>query len=120
MRSRTSWRSPEDQGRFLVTTAGAGDATCVIDCDHIITEVIAFPDEGPVRTVLIHPDDDGEPAGYEFWEQPDRRGDRPAATAMVAADPSMSIAAVSAVAIVEPDFGYRVANDVTPTDASPT
>jgi hypothetical protein len=59
---------PENQGRFLVTTAGAGDATCVVDCDHIIAELTAYPDEGPTRTVLIHPGDSGDPATFEFWE----------------------------------------------------
>jgi hypothetical protein len=103
--------APTDGGRYLLTTAGAGDPTCVVDCDHHIAEFIARPEEGPTRTVLVYLDEAGDAATFEFWEQPtaDREG---TGNAMIDADPTSALAAVSAVAILEPDFGYRISSDV--------
>jgi hypothetical protein len=103
--------APTDGGRYLLTTAGAGDPTCVVDCDHHIAEYSARPEEGPIRTVLVYRDDAGNPATLGFWEQP--TADSPeAANSMIDADPTTALAAVSAVAILEPDFGYRISTDV--------
>lgn len=102
---------PADQGRFLVTVEGATDATCVIDCDDFISELTSYPEEGPARTVLLYPNDSGEPEGFEFWELPTADAFE-SGNSMVDADPATALAAISAVAIREPDFGYRVSTDI--------
>lgn len=106
----SDFHRPPTEGTFLVTEAGAGDATCVSECDQFIAQLATFPEEGPVRTVVLYADDAGEPAAVELWEQPDpsREG---SANAMVPADPDAGLVVVTAIALADAEFGLQLALD---------
>ncbi len=103
--------APPERGTFVVTNAGAGDPTCVIQCDHFITELSALPEEGPVRTVLLYNDDFSGPSGYELWEQAPAERIGSTTNAMMQAQSSSAIAVVIAVSVTNADFGLRLATD---------
>jgi hypothetical protein len=107
----TDFVAPPIDGVFLVTEAGAGDATCVSGCDHFIAELSAFDDEGPVHTVVIYDDGFGGASGFDLWEQPDPSST--SANAMPAADPASGVVVVTAIALTDADFGLRLAVDGT-------
>lgn len=98
---------PPANGIFLITEAGAGDATCVSGCDHFIAELSTFAEDGPVRTVLLYTDEFGQRRSFDLWEQPDssRVGN---ANAMVDPDPTTGLAVVVGAALREADFGLRL------------
>lgn len=101
--------APPTDGRLVVTEAGAGDATCVVGCDHFIAELSAFADYGPVHTVLLY-EEDGVAAAFDLWESPE-----PASTgnanAMPPVDADQGLVVVTAIAVAEADFGLRLGFD---------
>lgn len=109
---------PPASGIFLITEAGAGDATCVSGCDHFIAELSTFPEEGPIRTVLLYTDEFDQRRSFDLWEQPDpsRTGN---ANAMVEPDPTTGLAVVIAVALRDADFGLRLSLEGTTGCAEP-
>lgn len=101
----TEYIAPPDGGTFLVTTAGAGDPECVGTCPHILTNLTAFPEDGPFHTVLLY-ETDGVVRAFDLWEDP--AANTTSANAMVSADPSAGVFVAVAVALEENDFGMRV------------
>ncbi|MFN3255888.1 MAG: hypothetical protein ACE37B_09330 [Ilumatobacter sp.] len=102
--------APPADGVFLVTLAGAGDPTCVVGCDHFISETTAFQTEGPFHTVVLYDDEFDSPRAFDLWELP-TPDTMVAANAMVPADPTTGLAVVTAVAATGIDFGVRLATD---------
>lgn len=102
----TDFYAPPVDGRFVVTEAGAGDATCVIDCPHFIAELSSFADSGPVHTVVLY-QEDGQRSAFDLWELP-----TPAAAgnanAMIASDATTALVVVTAIAVTGADFGLRL------------
>lgn len=103
--------NPPQDGELVVTTAGAGDAECVIDCPHFLAEVGTDPDYGPVHTLILATDA-GAPSSLDLWEQP--RVTHGNANEMVPADPSAGIVVVTGYAVPDADFGLRMAVVGTP------
>jgi hypothetical protein len=112
--------APPTDGKFIVTTAGAGDAECVIDCPHFLIDLTASAPEGDVRTVILYPapegdpfDEPGTPVSFDLWENPtpDRLGN---GNSMPAADPAVAQVVVIAVALRDDDFGFQLAYDGVP------
>lgn len=99
------YNAPQD-GELVVTTAGAGDAECVIDCPHFLAEVGTDPDYGPVHTLLLVTDE-GAPSSLDLWEQP--RVTHGNANEIVPADPSAGIVVVTGYAVDDADFGLLMA-----------
>lgn len=108
----TEYVAPPEGGNFLVTTAGAGDPTCVASCDHFITRLSAFPEDGPSHLVVLYEDEFSGPSAYDIWEQApsDRIGTT--TNALPQAQSSTSMAIVLAVAATDIDFGLRTSTDV--------
>ncbi len=110
--------APPEGGRYVVTQAGAGDPTCVSGCDHFIAELSAFPEDGPVFTVVLYEDEFSGPRGLDLWEQP--VGDRSGTTnAMVPGQTLSAIAVVTAVAVTDADFGLRISSNLSQGCLSP-
>ncbi|MEM7092067.1 MAG: hypothetical protein AAF567_03620 [Actinomycetota bacterium] len=104
--------APPDRGVFLVTEADAGDPTCVSGCDHFVTSLSAFPEEGPYRTVVLYEDDFSGTTGFELWEQP--TADRQAnSNSMTPAQAGRKLITVTAVAVTDADFGLRISTDLS-------
>jgi hypothetical protein len=112
--------APPTDGAFIVTTAGAGDAECVIECPHFLVELTASAPEGDVRTVVLYPapegdpfDEAGTPVSFDLWENPtpERLG---SSNSMPAADPAVAQIVTIAVALNGADFGLRLADEGTP------
>lgn len=112
--------NPPADGAFVVTTAGAGDPECVIECPHFLVELTASPPEGDVRTIVLYPapegstfDEPGSPVNFDLWENPtpDRLGN---SNSMPAADPAVAQIITTAVALNGADFGLRLAYEGTP------
>lgn len=109
--------APPEGGTFVIVEAGAGDPTCVIDCDHIIATASAYPENGPVHTVVLYDDDSRGPSALDLWEQPvDRRGN---GNEMPPADPTIATAVVTAIAVTDADFGLLMSVDGTPGCVDP-
>jgi hypothetical protein len=105
----TDFHAPPVDGVFVVTEADAGDATCVVGCDHFIAQLNAFPDDGTVHTVLLH-DADGTRSTFDLWE--DVGADRSdSSNAMVPADPATGLVVVTGIALTDADFGLRLGID---------
>jgi len=108
----TEFARPPVEGRYLITTEGAGDPTCVVDCTGHISELANGFAEGILtRTVLIYADaDDGSASAFEIWEDagPDDAG---TTNAMPLADPTTTLVSVSALAVSNTDFGMRFSVD---------
>lgn len=103
--SVTDLIAPPADGTFLVTTAGADDPECVSGCDQFLASLTAFPDDGPVHTVLLY-DADGAIEAFDLWESPP--SDSGNANAMVAADAAVGLFVVTAVDVADADFGLRL------------
>jgi hypothetical protein len=112
--------APPADGVFVATTAGAGDAECVVDCDHFLVELTASAPEGDVRTIVLYAapegstfDEPGTPVNFDLWENPtaDRLGN---SNSMPAADPAVAQIVTIAVALNGADFGLRLAYEGTP------
>lgn len=104
----TDFVAPPQDGNFLITTAGAGDPTCVATCDHFIARLSAFPEDGPVHTVLLYEDEFNGPSAYDLWEQPtpERLGET--TNGMPPAQSLSAMAVIIAVALTDADFGLRL------------
>ncbi len=98
--------NPPQDGKLVVTTAGAGDPECVIDCPHFLAEVSTSPDYGPAHTLILTLVD-GAPSSLDLWEQPSVTLGN--ANEMVPADPSAGIVVVTGYAVDDADFGMRMA-----------
>ncbi len=99
----TEFFNPPEGGRYLVTTAGAGDATCVAQCPHFISDETLFAEDGDAYTVILY-DNAGRPFGLRLWENPP--ADRAEmANAMVPAEADVGIVVVTAVAVTDATFG---------------
>ena len=109
----TDLAAPPAGGQYVVTEAGAGNPTCVMECDHFIAELTAFGDDGPVHTVLLYNEETGEPAAFDLWEQPEP-GNEANANAMAPADPANGVVVVTAIALTDADFGLRLGIAGTP------
>jgi hypothetical protein len=112
--------APPTDGAFVVTTEGAGDAECVIDCPHFLINLTASAPEGDVRTVILYPapegdpfDEPGTPVSFDLWENPtpDRVG---SGNSMPAADPAVAQVIAVAVALRDDDFGFQLAYEGVP------
>jgi len=105
----SGFHAPPIDGRLVVTEAGAGDATCVIDCDHFLAELSAFAADGPVHTVVLYAAD-GQASAFDLWEspQPASSGN---ANAMPPADAANSLVVVTAIALTDAAFGLRLGID---------
>ncbi len=109
----TDFVAPPTNGVFLVTEAGAGDATCVSGCDHFIAELPAFEEDGSAHTVVLYTNEAGEPSAFDLWEQPGA-GSIESANAMAPSDPTSGVVVVTAIALSDADFGLRLAVDGVP------
>ena len=101
--------APPPDGALAVLEAGATDPECVATCPHIIATLSASADYGPTHTVLLQ-QADGQRSAADLWEDPTSLG-QGNSNAMPAADPSTALVVVSAGAVVNADFGMRVAYD---------
>ena len=101
--------APPPDGALAVLEAGATDPECVATCPHIIATLSASADYGPTHTVLLQ-QADGQRSAVDLWEDPTSLG-QGNSNAMPAADPSTALVVVSAGAVVNADFGMRVAYD---------
>lgn len=109
--------APPEGGSFVITEAGAGDPTCVIDCDHLITVLGSYPEDGPAHTVVLHDDEFSGPSAMDLWEQPaERRGN---GNEMPEPDPTIATAVVTAIAVGDTDFGLRMSVDGAPGCVDP-
>lgn len=95
--------SPPDPGTVVVTTAGAGDPTCVINCAHFISESSTSFGEGDTRTIILYGD-----GGLELWHNPDPASVGVTGNALPPADPSTALVLVVGVALVDADFGLHL------------
>lgn len=98
--------APPDPGTVVVTTAGAGDPTCVASCPHFISESSTNFGEGDARTIILH--DDG---ALELWHNPDPASVGSTGNALVPADPATGLLLVVGVALKNADFGLRLGYD---------
>lgn len=99
----TDFFNPPEGGRYLVTTAGAGDATCVAQCPHFISDETLFAEDGDAYTVILY-DNGGRPYGLRLWENPPAvRAEM--ANAMVPAEADVGVVVVTAVAVTDATFG---------------
>lgn len=99
----TDYFSPPDPGTVVVTTAGAGDPTCVSSCPHFISENSTNYGEGDARTIILYGD-----GGLELWHNPDPASVGVTGNALPVADPSTALVLVVGVALVDADFGLHL------------
>ncbi len=104
----TDFFYPPEGGPVVVTTAGAGDATCVATCDHILSNVSAFDDTGDVHTLLLH-DAEGRVQTFDLYE--DAPADQTTSNVMIAADPSAGQLVAIAIDLTDADFGLNLGFD---------
>lgn len=101
----TEFFYPPTDGPIVVTRAGAGDATCVASCDHILANVSAFDGTGDVFTLVMH-DASGRVETLELYEEaPD---DVTAGNALVSADPTTGQLVAIGVDLTDADFGLNI------------
>ncbi|MCW5713370.1 MAG: hypothetical protein KIT43_02470 [Bauldia sp.] len=103
----TEFYNPPAGGSYVVTTAGAGDATCVTGCTHFITNETLHPDDGDAFTVILY-DAAGTARAMRLWETAPAARIGQASNAMAAADPATGLVVVTAVALTGADFGLRL------------
>lgn len=103
----SEFASPPDGGIFLVTTSDATDPTCVTTCDDFIAEFFTFPDEGPTRTVVLYGDEFDPTLSLELWDEPTPDASD-SNNRVIDADPTLSIAVITGIAVKDADFGLRV------------
>jgi hypothetical protein len=99
----TDYFMPPDPGKVVVTTAGAGDPTCVASCPHFISESSTNFGEGDARTVILYGD-----GALELWENPDPASVGVTGNAVPPADASTALVLVVGVALVDADFGLHL------------
>ncbi len=105
----TEFFAPPTDGRFLVTEAGAVDVTCVSTCPQFIAELTPFADNGPVHTVIVY-DAAGTRASFDLWEAP-TAASADNANAVPAPQVASGLVVVTAVALMDADFGLRLGID---------
>lgn len=98
--------SPPDPGKVVVSTAGAGDPTCVGDCPHFIAESSTTFGEGDARTIILYGG-----SSLELWHNPEPASVGVTGNALAPADPSAALLFVVGVALQEADFGLRLGFD---------
>lgn len=113
----SDFTAPPELGAYVITKAGTGDPTCVIDCDHFITYITGYPDEGVAHTVVLYDDEYDGPSAFDLWEQPAPGTEY--GNAMPPADPDVAMAVFTAIAVTDADFGLRLAFDGTPGCVEP-
>ena len=101
----TDFFYPPADGPIVVTTAGAGDATCVSGCDHILSNVSAFDGTGDVHTLLLH-DASGPVETFDLYEE--AGDDQSSANALVAPDLSTALLVAIAIDLTDADFGLNL------------
>ena len=104
----TDFFYPPEGGPVVVTAAGAGDATCVATCDHILSNVSAFDDTGDVHTLLLH-DADGRVQTFDLYE--DAPEDQTTSNVLVAPDPTTGQLVAVAIDLTDADFGLNLGYD---------
>lgn len=102
----TDYFAPPDPGTVVVTSAGAGDPTCVASCPHIVSESSTNFGEGAARTIILY--DDG---ALELWHDPEPASVGATGNALVPADPATGLLLVVGVALANADFGLRLGFD---------
>jgi hypothetical protein len=108
----SGFAAPPEGGAYVITTAGSGDPTCVVDCDHLIATLTGYPEDGPVHTVVLYDDEISGPSAMDLWEAPTQR--RGNGNEMPEADADVAIAVVTAIAVENTDFGLRMSLDGIP------
>lgn len=101
--SATDYFRPPDPGTVVVTTAGAGDPTCVASCPHFISESSTSFGEGDARTIILYGD-----GALELWENPEPASVGVTGNALSPADPSTALVLVVGVALIDADFGLHL------------
>lgn len=101
--SATDYFMPPDPGTVVVTSAGAGDPTCVSGCTHFVSENSTNFGEGDARTIILYGD-----GGLELWHNPDPASVGVTGNALPPADPSTALVLVVGVALVDADFGLHL------------
>jgi hypothetical protein len=102
----TDYFAPPDPGTVVVTTAAAGDPTCVASCPHFISESSTNFGEGDARTIVLY--DEG---ALELWHNPDPASVGTTGNALLPADPQTALLLVVGVALTNADFGLRLGFD---------
>lgn len=98
---------PPEGGNLVATTAGAGNPTCVSHCEHFIMTVRAGPTDGNAHTAVLY-DDEGNPRGVDFWENPPAEQVGRFSNAMVPPDPAQGLFVVSTSGLRDARFGLRL------------
>jgi hypothetical protein len=99
----TDYFMPPDPGTVVVTTAGAGDPTCVASCPHFISESSTNFGEGDARTLILYAD-----GTLDLWENPEPASVGVTGNALPPADPSTALVLVVGVALEDADFGLHL------------
>lgn len=100
----TDYVAPPDPGTLVVTTAGAGDPTCVASCPHVIGSWSTTSASGDQQTVII-----SDKGGSDVWEHPRTQDIGTFANALPDGNPDRSTLYVAANAVTGADFGLRLA-----------
>lgn len=95
--------APPDPGTLVITTAGAGDPTCVGDCPHFLASIGNTSGNSTQSTVVVHPE-----GVTDYWEQPNADDVGQVANALLPPDPSTAILFAIGRAVVGADFGLRL------------
>ena len=99
---------PPEGGNLVVTPAGAGDATCVVRCEHFIATARVSPPYGNAHTLILY-DDDGRKASMDLWENPTPERQEGSANAMAVPDPARAVFVVNTTrALRDARFGLRL------------
>ena len=99
----TDYVAPPDPGALLVTTAGAGDPTCVGTCPHFVGSWGNTNAHGDQNTLYVY--DEG---AVELWEYPDPADVGGSANALPPGDPAHALLLAIGQAVSDADFGMRV------------
>lgn len=99
----TDYFAPPDPGSVVVTTAGAGDPTCVGSCPHFLVESSTTFGEGDARTIIVY-----DAGSLELWHNPEPGSVGTTGNALAPADVSAALMFVVGVAVKEADFGLRL------------
>ena len=98
---------PPEGGNLVVIPAGAGNATCVVRCEHFIATARVSPPEGNAHTLIVY-DDNGRKAGMDLWENPTPERQEGSSNAMAAPDPARAVFVINTRALRDARFGLRL------------
>ena len=105
----TGYAAPPEGGSYIVTVAGGGDPTCVIDCDHFIAELSGAFGEGAERTVILYDDPFDGPRAFELSNTADSVESAASSSNLLRpADPTTGIVFPVGIALDEDVFGFKV------------